>query len=125
MVVISGETGCGKTTQCPQFILDEMVDGNRGSECYIICTQVLLQAAFPPCLHCAPTAATARCCFSHSPAAAIVQPRRISAVSVAERVAAERAEPVCDLPSLFPFPEPRPLNPPRPHASSAALNGIR
>eukprot|EP01052_Picozoa_sp_SAG31_P015911 SAG31_NODE_1036_length_10221_cov_170.602326_9_plen_284_part_00 len=42
VVVISGETGCGKTTQCPQFILDEMIDADRGAECYIICTQVRL-----------------------------------------------------------------------------------
>ena len=59
-LVVSGETGCGKTTQVPQFLLDEMIESGRGAECYIICTQ----------------------------------PRRISAVSVAERVADERGEKV-------------------------------
>jgi hypothetical protein len=55
-LVVSGETGCGKTTQVPQFLLDDMIESERGASCYIICTQ----------------------------------PRRISAVSVAERVADER-----------------------------------
>ncbi|XP_026827375.1 ATP-dependent DNA/RNA helicase DHX36 [Ooceraea biroi] len=58
VVVISGETGCGKTTQVPQFILDEQLKAGNGSVTRIVCTQ----------------------------------PRRISAISVAERVAAERAE---------------------------------
>uniref|UniRef100_A0A8D0B798 ATP-dependent DNA/RNA helicase DHX36 n=1 Tax=Salvator merianae TaxID=96440 RepID=A0A8D0B798_SALMN len=60
VTVISGETGCGKTTQVTQFILDDYIERGKGSCCRIICTQ----------------------------------PRRISAISVAERVAAERAE-VC------------------------------
>lgn len=55
-VLIAGETGCGKTTQVPQFILEDC--WSRGQPCKILCTQ----------------------------------PRRISAVSVAERVAAERGE---------------------------------
>ncbi|XP_038057794.1 ATP-dependent DNA/RNA helicase DHX36-like [Patiria miniata] len=59
VVVISGETGCGKTTQVPQFILDHHVERGQGSTCRVVCTQ----------------------------------PRRISAISVAERVACERAEP--------------------------------
>lgn len=58
VLVISGETGCGKTTQVAQFILDDFVIKKRASECHIICTQ----------------------------------PRRISAISVAERVASERGE---------------------------------
>lgn len=58
VVVIKGATGCGKTTQVPQYILDEYIETGYGAECCIIVTQ----------------------------------PRRISAVSVAERVASERAE---------------------------------
>ncbi|XP_008811383.1 DExH-box ATP-dependent RNA helicase DExH3 [Phoenix dactylifera] len=58
VVVISGETGCGKTTQLPQYILESEIDAARGATCSIICTQ----------------------------------PRRISAISVSERVAAERGE---------------------------------
>lgn len=58
VVVVSGETGCGKTTQLPQYILESEIEAGRGAACSIICTQ----------------------------------PRRISAMSVAERVAAERGE---------------------------------
>ncbi|XP_020966764.1 DExH-box ATP-dependent RNA helicase DExH5, mitochondrial isoform X2 [Arachis ipaensis] len=58
VVVISGETGCGKTTQIPQFILESEIESVRGAACNIICTQ----------------------------------PRRISAMSVSERVAYERGE---------------------------------
>ncbi|KAL3375265.1 hypothetical protein AABB24_006646 [Solanum stoloniferum] len=58
VVVVSGETGCGKTTQLPQYILEAEIEAARGATCNIICTQ----------------------------------PRRISAMSVAERVAAERGE---------------------------------
>lgn len=56
VVIIAGETGCGKTTQIPQFILENCQQRNQ--TCRIICTQ----------------------------------PRRLSAVSVAERVAYERDE---------------------------------
>ncbi|CAN1796382.1 DExH-box ATP-dependent RNA helicase DExH5, mitochondrial [Linum perenne] len=58
VVIISGETGCGKTTQIPQFILESEIGVVRGAACSIICTQ----------------------------------PRRISAISVSERVATERGE---------------------------------
>ncbi|KAM9298490.1 putative ATP-dependent RNA helicase DHX57 isoform 2-T3 [Morus bassanus] len=58
VVVVSGMTGCGKTTQIPQFILDASLQGSPSRVANIICTQ----------------------------------PRRISAISVAERVAKERTE---------------------------------
>ncbi|KAK8400341.1 hypothetical protein O3P69_003203 [Scylla paramamosain] len=58
VVVLSGETGCGKTTQVAQFLLEDAVASGEGSTCRIVCTQ----------------------------------PRRISAISVAQRVAEERGE---------------------------------
>uniref|UniRef100_A0A8C2ZET2 RNA helicase n=1 Tax=Cyclopterus lumpus TaxID=8103 RepID=A0A8C2ZET2_CYCLU len=60
VVIIRGATGCGKTTQVPQFLLDTFIQTGRASDCNIVVTQ----------------------------------PRRISAVSVAERVAYERGEDV-------------------------------
>ncbi|XP_029300796.1 3'-5' RNA helicase YTHDC2 isoform X2 [Cottoperca gobio] len=58
VVLVVGETGSGKTTQIPQFLLDEC---SRNEEpCRIFCTQ----------------------------------PRRLAAIAVAERVAAERGESV-------------------------------
>lgn len=39
VIVISGETGCGKTTQLPQYILESEIESGRGSFCNIICTQ--------------------------------------------------------------------------------------
>lgn len=55
VVVVAGETGCGKTTRIPHFLLEEQVRGGKGAKCNILVTQ----------------------------------PRRISAVSVAHRVAQE------------------------------------
>ncbi|KAJ0058715.1 hypothetical protein NL108_000403, partial [Boleophthalmus pectinirostris] len=55
VVVIAGETGCGKTTRIPRFLLEERVRAGEGANCNILVTQ----------------------------------PRRISAVSVAHRVAQE------------------------------------
>ncbi|XP_054712287.1 ATP-dependent RNA helicase A-like isoform X2 [Uloborus diversus] len=57
-VIIRGATGCGKTTQVPQYILDYYLSSGCGADCCITVTQ----------------------------------PRRISAVSVAERIAEERSE---------------------------------
>eukprot|EP01027_Heterolobosea_sp_BB2_P016280 GEZU01023180.1.p1 GENE.GEZU01023180.1~~GEZU01023180.1.p1 ORF type:complete len:1034 (-),score=423.68 GEZU01023180.1:40-3090(-) len=57
VVVISGETGCGKTTQIPQFI-DEMFLEEPGPMGKVICTQ----------------------------------PRRLAAISVAQRVSQERGQ---------------------------------
>ncbi|XP_019193302.1 PREDICTED: DExH-box ATP-dependent RNA helicase DExH6-like [Ipomoea nil] len=37
VVLISGETGCGKTTQVPQYILDHM--WAKGETCKVVCTQ--------------------------------------------------------------------------------------
>ncbi|XP_048515742.1 dosage compensation regulator isoform X2 [Athalia rosae] len=58
VIIIRGNTGCGKTTQVCQFILDDYIASGQGAYCSI----------------------------------AITQPRRISAVSVADRVASERCE---------------------------------
>eukprot|EP00985_Skeletonema_marinoi_P009325 scaffold4339_cov77-Skeletonema_marinoi.AAC.1 len=58
VTVVSGDTGCGKTTQLPQLVLDDMIQNNMGANANIIVTQ----------------------------------PRRISAIGVADRVAAERVE---------------------------------
>ncbi len=60
VTVIAGETGCGKTTQIPQFLIDHYIKNGQGGEIHMICTQ----------------------------------PRRLSAVAVAERVASERDETV-------------------------------
>ncbi|CAM71584.2 ATP-dependent RNA helicase-like protein [Leishmania infantum JPCM5] len=56
VAVVCGTTGCGKTTQVPQYILDYEIEHGRGGSCNILVTQ----------------------------------PRRLSAFSVAERIAQER-----------------------------------
>lgn len=58
VVVVSGGTGSGKSTQCPQYILEDALLSSNGAQTEIIVTQ----------------------------------PRKIAAVSVAERVADERHE---------------------------------
>ncbi|XP_035893626.1 3'-5' RNA helicase YTHDC2-like [Anopheles stephensi] len=60
VMIISGNTGSGKTTQVPQYILERAAQTKQ--PCRIICTQ----------------------------------PRRISAVTVSERVCYERSEPLGD-----------------------------
>ena len=46
VVVVKGNTGCGKTTQVPQFILDSMVANHCGADCNIVVTQVSLVCRF-------------------------------------------------------------------------------
>lgn len=58
VIIIRGNTGCGKTTQIAQYILEDYINSGQGAYCNI----------------------------------AVTQPRRISAVSVAERIANERNE---------------------------------
>lgn len=62
VIVIEGETGCGKSTQVPQIIFDHYIKNLRGSECNII----------------------------------VAEPRRISALALADWVAKERYEAVGD-----------------------------
>ena len=62
VTIISGETGSGKSTQCVQFILDDMIKRQLGGAANLICTQ----------------------------------PRRISALGLADRVSDERCSRVGD-----------------------------
>ncbi|CAG8564264.1 1245_t:CDS:10 [Diversispora eburnea] len=39
VVIVSGETGCGKSTQVPQFIAEHMIMNEVGDHCNILCTQ--------------------------------------------------------------------------------------
>ncbi|TDL28076.1 P-loop containing nucleoside triphosphate hydrolase protein [Rickenella mellea] len=39
VVVVVGETGCGKTTQLPQFLLDSLILSGEGKSAFIIVTQ--------------------------------------------------------------------------------------
>jgi ATP-dependent RNA helicase A len=78
VIIVRGATGCGKTTQIPQYILEKYLENNMGAYCNIIVTQ----------------------------------PRRISAVSVADRVATERCEEVgntCGYSVRFETVSPRPF----------------
>lgn len=87
--LVSGETGCGKSTQVPQFLLD---DPSIGPRCKMVCTQ----------------------------------PRRISAIAVAERIAEERGDKIgakvmCP-PLLFEVCRvPRAADPMRCHCPKASL----
>ncbi len=40
VVIVRGNTGCGKTTQVPQFILDHSIAMGTGADCNIVVTQV-------------------------------------------------------------------------------------
>ncbi|CAG5083323.1 Oidioi.mRNA.OKI2018_I69.PAR.g10347.t1.cds [Oikopleura dioica] len=58
VTIVKGATGSGKTTQLPQYILEQALEAKCGGECNVIVTQ----------------------------------PRKISAVSIADRIAKERGE---------------------------------
>ena len=39
IILLSGETGCGKTTQVPQFLLEDAISKGKGGHVRILCTQ--------------------------------------------------------------------------------------
>lgn len=49
VLVVSGETGCGKTTQVTQFILDDYINRGIGSMCRVVCTQPRRISAISVC----------------------------------------------------------------------------
>lgn len=51
VLVVSGETGCGKTTQVTQFILDDYINRGVGSSCRVVCTQPRRISAISVCVH--------------------------------------------------------------------------
>lgn len=50
ILLIAGDTGCGKTTQVPQFILDDAIERKCASTCYVVCTQPRRISAISVCL---------------------------------------------------------------------------
>ena len=38
-LILSGDTGCGKSTQIPQLVLDQAIDMLQGAHCNILVTQ--------------------------------------------------------------------------------------
>ncbi|CAM6128719.1 unnamed protein product [Calypogeia fissa] len=60
VTIVAGQTGCGKSTQVPQYVLEDYIEKGKGAICNVICTQ----------------------------------PRRLSAIGLADRVSKERGQAV-------------------------------